>query len=82
MPVGTIPLSVSMWQRWTVTPPSWRGFGVATVVALADAAPAGAVWTTGTVRDLLAGSGVALQPAGTAEVGAAGQQPVFAAGRG
>ena len=58
------------------------GFGVATVVALADAAPAGAVWTTGTVRDLLAGSGVVLQPAGTAEVGAAGQQPVFAAGRG
>jgi DNA-binding winged helix-turn-helix (wHTH) protein/pimeloyl-ACP methyl ester carboxylesterase len=59
-----------------------RGFGVATVVALADAAPVGAVWTTGTVRDLLAGSGVALQPVGTAEVGPAGQQPVFAAGRG
>ena len=59
-----------------------RGFGVSTVLALADVTPHGSLWASATVRDLLAGSGVDLEPAGLHDVGAAGRQPVFAVIRG
>ena len=57
------------------------GFGVSSAVALAELTPAGSMWTSGTVRDLLAGSGVELEPIGVHPIGAAGPQHVFAAVR-
>ena len=56
-----------------------RGYGVNDVVALAEVAPTGALWASGTVRDLLAGSGIELEPVGVHDLGAAGSQRVFAA---
>jgi DNA-binding winged helix-turn-helix (wHTH) protein/dienelactone hydrolase len=61
--------------------PKLRGLGVSSALALADITPAGSLWASATVRDLLAGSGVVLDPVGLHEVGAAGRQPVFAAVR-
>jgi DNA-binding winged helix-turn-helix (wHTH) protein/dienelactone hydrolase len=55
------------------------GGGVSSALAAADIAPAGTLWTSSTVRDLLAGSGIALEPAGEYELGLAGRQAVFAA---
>jgi pimeloyl-ACP methyl ester carboxylesterase/DNA-binding winged helix-turn-helix (wHTH) protein len=55
------------------------GQGVSSVVALAQVTPPGAMWTSGTVRDLLAGSGVELAPVGVREFGTSGPQPVYSA---
>ncbi len=61
------------------------GYGVSAAVALADLAPVAEVWTSATVRDLVAGSGLVLDPCGEHLLGVAGRQPVFrvraAAGR-
>jgi pimeloyl-ACP methyl ester carboxylesterase len=42
------------------------GQGVSTALSLADAAPVAEVWTSATVRDLVAGSGLLLEPCGEA----------------
>ena len=55
------------------------GYGVTNVVALADVTPPGALWASGTVRDLLAGSGIELEAVGVRDLGAAGPQRIFAA---
>jgi pimeloyl-ACP methyl ester carboxylesterase len=48
-------------------------------VALAAAAPPGDLWVSETVGVLLAGSGVALEPVGTHDLGGDGAQPVLRA---
>jgi DNA-binding winged helix-turn-helix (wHTH) protein/pimeloyl-ACP methyl ester carboxylesterase len=53
------------------------GPGVSTALAIADVAPAESLWTSSTVRDLLAGSGIALEPVGANQVGGTGEQSVF-----
>ena len=58
------------------------GYGVSNVVALAGITPPGALWASGTVRDLLAGSGIELEAVGVHELGAAGPQRVFSASGG
>ena len=50
------------------------GYGVASALALAEVTPPGSMWTSATVRDLLAGSGVELDPVGVHDLGAAGPQ--------
>ncbi|MET1008421.1 MAG: alpha/beta hydrolase, partial [Propionibacteriaceae bacterium] len=55
------------------------GYGVANAVALAEVTPPGSLWASGTVRDLLAGSGVELEAVGVHDLGVAGPQRVFAA---
>ena len=55
------------------------GYGVTSALALADVTPPGAMWASTTVRDLLAGSGVQLDPVGVHDLGAAGPQRLFAA---
>jgi hypothetical protein len=59
--------------------PELTGYGVSAALHLSDAAPSGSVWATSTVRDLLAGSGVVLEPVGDRSLGPAGNLPVFAA---
>ncbi|MEN3267333.1 alpha/beta fold hydrolase [Pseudonocardia sp.] len=56
-----------------------EGYGVEVAVGLADQAPRGSLWVTSAVRDLLAGSGVVIEPAGSLPVGTAEPQPVFRA---
>jgi hypothetical protein len=51
------------------------GYGVQLATVLADAAPPGAVWVSGTVGVLLSGSGVVLEPAD----GPAGAEPALRA---
>ena len=58
------------------------GFGVASALSLAEVTPPGSMWTSATVRDLLAGSGIDLDPVGVHDLGAAGRQRVFAAAAG
>jgi pimeloyl-ACP methyl ester carboxylesterase len=58
--------------------PVLTGFAIETAVALSAMAPLGTIWTTTTGRDLLAGSGVDLEPAGTHQVGPAGRQELYA----
>ncbi len=53
------------------------GYGVAAAVALAEAAPAAEVWTSAAVRDLVAGSGLVLDPCGEVALAAVGRQAVF-----
>lgn len=53
--------------------------GVQLAVALADQAPQGSLWVTSAVSDLLAGSGVVTEPAGSHPVGSPEPQPVFRA---
>jgi pimeloyl-ACP methyl ester carboxylesterase len=55
------------------------GYGVANALALAEVTPPGSVWASGTARDLLAGSGVELDPVGVHVLGSAGPQRVFSA---
>jgi pimeloyl-ACP methyl ester carboxylesterase len=55
------------------------GPGVAAAVALADLAPVADLWASRTVHDLVAGSGVALQPCGEYDLGPVGRQAVFRA---
>jgi hypothetical protein len=55
------------------------GYGVSTALALAKMTPMGSLWTSSTVRDLLAGSGVVLNQAGVHDLGTAGPQRVFVA---
>jgi pimeloyl-ACP methyl ester carboxylesterase len=54
-------------------------YGVQVAVALADQAPQGSLWVTSAVRDLLAGSGVVTESAGTHPVGNTEPQLVFRA---
>jgi len=56
-----------------------EAYGVQVAFDLADKAPPGALWVTSAVRDLLAGSGVVTEPAGSHAVGVADPQPVFRA---
>jgi len=56
-----------------------EGYGVSNALALADVTPPGCLWASGTVHDLLSGSGVQLEPAGVHDLGLAGPQRVFAA---
>ncbi|HEY9378521.1 MAG TPA: alpha/beta fold hydrolase [Jiangellaceae bacterium] len=53
------------------------GPGVSSALALADAATAGSLWTTSTVQDLLAGSGIVLQPVSDLQWGSLGKQSAF-----
>jgi class 3 adenylate cyclase len=57
-------------------PLSGRGLGY--VTDLAAIAPAGQLWASKTVRDLLAGSGVELEAVGVQELAGIGPQRVFA----
>jgi hypothetical protein len=54
-----------------------RAHGVTEAVDLADAVPLGEVWLSGTVGVLLAGSSIAVEPAGTAVTGGRAEQPVL-----
>jgi pimeloyl-ACP methyl ester carboxylesterase len=56
-----------------------EAYGVQGAVGLADQAGPGSLWVTSAVRDLLAGSGVVIEPAGSLPVGTAEPQPVFRA---
>jgi hypothetical protein len=53
------------------------GPGVSSALALADAATAGSLWTTSTVQDLLAGSGIVLELVGDLQWGGHGKQSAF-----
>ena len=53
------------------------GPGVSSALAVADLAPVGSLWASSTVRDLLAGSGIALEPVGAYQLGGNGEQSVF-----
>jgi hypothetical protein len=55
------------------------GYGVAAAVALAELAPPAELWASATVRDLVAGSGLLLQPRGEQNVAVLGSMPVFRA---
>lgn len=55
------------------------GHGVRFAITLADAAPAGAVWLSPVVRDLLSGSGVVTEAAGMQAIGSPEPHPVFRA---
>jgi pimeloyl-ACP methyl ester carboxylesterase len=55
------------------------GYGVAAAVALAELAPPAELWASATVRDLVAGSGLLLQPRGEQNVSVLGSMPVFRA---
>jgi pimeloyl-ACP methyl ester carboxylesterase len=57
--------------------PEIEGYGVSAAVALAEMAPVDEVWTSATVRDLVAGSGLVLEPCGEHLLGSAGRQPAF-----
>jgi hypothetical protein len=59
--------------------PHVEAHGVEVVITLGDIAPPGSLWVSSTARDLLAGSGVVLEPVGTHRVGVVGSQPVFRA---
>jgi hypothetical protein len=56
-----------------------EAYGVQVAVGLADQARPGSLWVTSAVRDLLAGSGVVIEPAGSLPVGTAEPQAVFRA---
>jgi hypothetical protein len=56
-----------------------EAYGVQVAVGLADQAGPGSLWVTSAVRDLLAGSGVLIEAAGSLAVGMAEPQPVFRA---
>ena len=60
--------------------PTLTGFAVDTAAGLARIAPAGTLWTSATGRDLLAGSGLGLEPPGIHEVEPAGRLELFAVG--
>ena len=60
--------------------PVLTGFAVETAAGLARIAPAGTLWTSATGRDLLAGSGLELEPAGIHEVEPAGRLELFSVG--
>ena len=62
--------------------PVLTGFAVDTAAGLARIAPAGRLWTSATGRDLLAGSGLELEPAGIHEVEPAGRLELFSVGSG
>jgi len=51
-----------------------RAYGVTVAVDIADAVPLGQVWLSGTVGVLLAGSSIAVEPAGTAVLGGSEHQ--------
>jgi len=53
-----------------------RAYGVTVAVEIAEAAPLGEVWLSGTVGVLLAGSSIAVEPAGTAVRGGS-EHPVL-----
>jgi pimeloyl-ACP methyl ester carboxylesterase len=55
------------------------GHGVAAAVALAGLAPPAELWASATVRDLVAGSGLLLEPRGERIVAGLGSVPVFRA---
>jgi hypothetical protein len=56
-----------------------EAYGVQVAIGLADQARPGSLWVTSAVRDLLAGSGVVTEPAGSLPVGTTEPQPVFRA---
>jgi len=55
------------------------GYGVSAAVALADLAPSAELWASATVRDLVAGSGILLEPRGEQVVAPLGPLQVFRA---
>ncbi|WP_166665518.1 alpha/beta fold hydrolase [Kribbella caucasensis] len=56
-----------------------EAYGVQLALDLADNAPPGSLWVSSAVRDLLAGSGVTLEPAGDDPAGAVGSRQVYRA---
>jgi len=56
-----------------------EAYGVLVALGLADQAPPGSLWVTSAVRDLLSGSGVVTETAGSHPVVIAEPQPVFRA---
>ena len=60
--------------------PVLSGFAVDTAAGLARIAPPGTLWTSATGRDLLAGSGLELEPAGIHRVEPAGRLELYSVG--
>jgi hypothetical protein len=56
-----------------------EAYGVRMALDLADHAPPGSLWVSSAVRDLLAGSGVTLEPAGADPAGPFGSRRVYRA---
>jgi pimeloyl-ACP methyl ester carboxylesterase/DNA-binding winged helix-turn-helix (wHTH) protein len=75
-PAGALGLHVAEVER---DAPRIEGQAASRAVAVAGGAPSGSLWATGTVRDLLNGSGLALRAVGEQDAGVEGRQPLFAA---